>query len=125
MAYDNTNSGMLAKNERQREGKKDPTHTGFINVDGKEYWLKAWVKQGKEGSKMEGKSFFSLSIDPKDDDRDDNRGSRNRGGNDRGGNDRGSRNNRDRDRDDDRGNRGSNNGNNRGGFDDMDDDIPF
>lgn len=120
MAYDNTNSGMLAKNERQREGKKDPTHTGFINVDGKEYWLKAWVKQGKEGSKMEGKSFFSLSIDPKDDDRDDNRGSRNRGGNDRG-----SRNSRDRDRDDDRGNRGSNNGNNRGGFDDMDDDIPF
>lgn len=67
MAYDNTNSGMLAKNERQREGKKDPEYTGFVNVDGREYWLKAWVKEGKEGSKMEGKKFFSLSLDPKED----------------------------------------------------------
>lgn len=124
MAYDNTNSGMLAKNERRREGKNDPSHTGFVNIDGKEYWLKAWVKQGKEGSRMEGKSFFSLSLDPKDEDRGGNdRGGRGSRSDDRGGNDRGSRNNS---RDDDRGSRGNGNGNSRGGgFDDMDDDIPF
>jgi len=131
MAYDNTNSGMLAKNERMREGKKDPEYTGFVNIDGKEYWLKAWVKKGREGSRMEGKSFFSLSLDPKDDDY----------GSDRGGR---SGRDRDRDRDDDRGrdrDRGGRSGNRdddrgrggnrssqpeqRGGFDDMDDDIPF
>jgi hypothetical protein len=126
MAYDNTNSGMLAKNERMREGKNDPGYTGFVNIDGKEYWLKAWVKQGREGSRMEGKSFFSLSLDPKDDDQGRDRGGR---GNDRGGN-RGD----DRDRGGNRSNERparSSGGNRapqqeqRGGFDDMDDDIPF
>jgi hypothetical protein len=66
MAYDNNNTGMLAKNERMREGKKDPEYTGFVTVDGQEYWLKAWVREGKEGSRMEGKKFFSLALDPKD-----------------------------------------------------------
>ena len=66
MAYDNNNTGMLAKNERMREGKKDPEYTGFVTVDGQEYWLKAWVREGKEGSRMEGKKFFSLALDPKE-----------------------------------------------------------
>jgi len=66
MAYDNNNTGMLAKNERMREGKKDPEYTGFVTVDGQEYWLKAWVREGKEGSRMEGKKFFSLALDHKE-----------------------------------------------------------
>jgi hypothetical protein len=66
MAYDNNNTGMLAKNERMREGKKDPEYTGFVTVDGQEYWLKAWLREGKEGSRMEGKKFFSLALDPKE-----------------------------------------------------------
>lgn len=107
MAYDNTNSGMLAKNERQREGKKDPGYTGSINVDGKEYWIKAWVKQGKEGSKMEGKSFFSLVVDPKDDAPAPRQDAR-----------------RERPRAPERAPRQSQ-PEPRGGFDDMDDDIPF
>jgi len=66
MAYDNNNTGMIAKNERMRPDKKDPEYTGFITVAGVEYWVKAWIRTGKDGSKMEGKKFFSLALDPKD-----------------------------------------------------------
>jgi hypothetical protein len=65
MTYDNTNSGMLARNDR-KEKETHPDFKGSINVDGKEYWLSAWVKEGKEGGKMAGKKFFSLSVSPKE-----------------------------------------------------------
>jgi hypothetical protein len=65
MQYDNTNSGILAANTR-RECDNQPTHTGSINVDGVEYWLSAWVKEGKPGSKLDGKKYFSLSLTKKD-----------------------------------------------------------
>ena len=65
MSYDNTNSGMLARNDR-KEKDTHPDFKGAINVDGKDYWLSAWVKEGKEGGKMAGKKFFSLSVSPKD-----------------------------------------------------------
>lgn len=65
MAYDNTNSGLLAKNQR-KEQDNHPDYTGSINVDGQDYWLSAWVKQGREGTKLEGQKYFSLSVKPKD-----------------------------------------------------------
>lgn len=71
MSYDNTNTGILYKNERRRND-KDAEYTGSINVDGDEFWVNAWVKQGKAGSKMDGKKFFSLSLRPKER-RDDSR----------------------------------------------------
>lgn len=54
--YDN--SGILFKNEE----KAQPTHAdyqGNITVDGTEYWLNAWIKEGKKGK------FMSLSVRPK------------------------------------------------------------
>lgn len=63
--YDNTNTGILARNER-KEKDTHPDLQGSINVDGKEYWLSAWSKRGKSG-KLEGKPFFSLAIKPKED----------------------------------------------------------
>lgn len=65
MAYDNNNTGLLARNKR-KEKEEHPSHTGSINVEGKEYWLSAWVKEGKEGSKLAGEKFFSLAIKAKD-----------------------------------------------------------
>ena len=65
MSYDNTNSGMLARNDR-KESEKHPDFKGSIYVDGKDYWLSAWVKEGKPGGKMEGRKFFSLSVSPKE-----------------------------------------------------------
>jgi hypothetical protein len=65
MSYDNTNSGMLARNDK-KETEKHPDFKGSINVDGVDYWLSAWVKEGKEGGKMAGRKFFSLSVSPKE-----------------------------------------------------------
>lgn len=59
MDYDNTNSGVLFRNDR-KENPKQPDHTGSINVEGREYWLSAWIKEGKKGR------FFSLAVKPKD-----------------------------------------------------------
>ncbi len=64
--YDNTNSGILSRNLR-KEQDSHPHFTGFINVDGVEYWLSGWTKEGKEGSKLAGRKYFSLAIKPKED----------------------------------------------------------
>ena len=60
MEYDNTNRGVLFKNDR-KESERHPEYKGSINVDGQEFWLSAWVKDGKSGE------FMSLSITPKND----------------------------------------------------------
>jgi hypothetical protein len=65
MAYDNTNSGLLAKNKR-KEKDTHPDYSGSVNVDGVEYWLSGWLKVGRDGSKMAGEKFFSLSLKRKD-----------------------------------------------------------
>ena len=59
--YDNTNSGLLSRNDR-KEQPNHPDFKGQINVEGVEYWLSGWVKERKDGT---GK-FFSLSVKPKE-----------------------------------------------------------
>lgn len=58
--FDNTNRGALFKNEK-REKDTHPEYTGTINVDGVDYWLSAWIKEGSKGK------FFSLSVKAKED----------------------------------------------------------
>ena len=58
--YDNTNRGVLFRNNRKGQD-NHPDHTGSINIEGKEYYLNAWIKTSKSGDK-----FFSLSVKPKD-----------------------------------------------------------
>lgn len=60
MEYDNTNKGLIAKNDR-KEKDTHPDIKGSINVDGVDYWLDGWLKERKDGS---GK-FYSLSVKPK------------------------------------------------------------
>ena len=56
MDYDNTNSGVLFKNETDNE--KAPMYKGKINVDGNEYEMAAWLREAKSGK---GK-FLSLKV---------------------------------------------------------------
>ena len=65
MAYDNTNSGMMARNEN-RKTDKHPEFSGSVNVEGTDYWLSAWVNEGRLGGKMEGKKYFSIKLSRKE-----------------------------------------------------------
>jgi hypothetical protein len=62
--YDNTNKGMLTKND-QGDNPKRPNMRGSLNVDGVEYWISAWTRTGGEGTKLAGEKFLSLSIERK------------------------------------------------------------
>lgn len=60
--YDNTNRGVLFKNDR----KEEDTHAdyrGNINIDGVEYWLDAWINTSE---KVTGGKFMSLRAKPKE-----------------------------------------------------------
>jgi len=57
--FDNTNRGVLFKNER-KEKDTHSDYNGTVNVGGQEFWLDAWLKESKNGKK-----FFSLSVKAK------------------------------------------------------------
>lgn len=58
--YDDTNRGVLFKNDKQGVENR-PDYKGHINVDGVEMWLDAWIKTPKNG----GSKFMSVSVSPK------------------------------------------------------------
>ena len=58
--YSNENTGALFINDRKGNDKA-PNAKGSLNVDGVEYWISAWIKTSKAGTK-----YQSLSIQPKE-----------------------------------------------------------
>jgi hypothetical protein len=65
MSYDNTNSGIITRNDKQGNEKR-PDYRGSINVEGRDYWLSAWIKTGRDGTKLAGQKYMSLSVEPKE-----------------------------------------------------------
>jgi len=57
MEYDNTNRGVLFRNESANDENKQPYMTGKLNVEGKELQIAGWMKESKAGKK-----FLSLKV---------------------------------------------------------------
>ena len=58
MSYDNEKSGVLFKNDKEGNEKRSD-YKGSIQIEGVEYWLSAWIKEGKNGK------FMSLKAEAK------------------------------------------------------------
>lgn len=59
MAYEQPpNRGTLFPNDK-KESEKHPDYKGDFNIDGVNYWISAWEKEGKRGT------FISFSVEKK------------------------------------------------------------
>lgn len=53
------NSGVLFRNDK-KDNDRAPEYKGNITVGGQDYWLSAWIKEGKSGK------FMGLAVSPKE-----------------------------------------------------------
>lgn len=55
------NSGALFKNDSKTD-EKHPDYRGDVMIDGKEYWVSAWVKTAGPAARNPGSKFLSMSF---------------------------------------------------------------
>jgi hypothetical protein len=63
MTIPKTNAGSLFRNDR-KQADTHPDYNGSVDIEGTAYWINAWMKTAKNGTK-----FMSLSFKRKDESR--------------------------------------------------------
>lgn len=64
MAYEmRNNNGTLSRNQNKKK-ESHPDHRGKAMIDGKKYWISAWVKENQYGK------YFSLAFELMEDQQD-------------------------------------------------------
>ena len=53
-------SGVLFRNDQKQPGETTPDYRGEAKIEGKDYKISAWLKDGKSGK------FFSFAFSPKE-----------------------------------------------------------
>ena len=61
MAYDNTNTFTLFKNNKKTQD-SHADYNGSVNIDGVEYWINGWIREPKSG----GQKFIGGTVRPKE-----------------------------------------------------------
>ena len=59
MSEKRDNSGIIFKNPDKTPDNRFPEYKGEATIDGKDYWISAWVKDGAKGK------FFSIAYKAK------------------------------------------------------------
>lgn len=57
--YSKENTGVLNKNEKGDNDRR-PDYRGFCDINGAEFWIAAWIREGPKGK------FMSLKFEAKD-----------------------------------------------------------
>ena len=63
MSYDNNMTGILRRNDKQGNDQR-PDYKGSVEIEGQKFWLSAWIRTGKEGTKLAGEKYMSLKLEP-------------------------------------------------------------
>lgn len=58
--YDNSGALFKADPAKKAENPKRPDYEGNASINGVQYWLSAWIKEGKSGK------FMSVAFKPKE-----------------------------------------------------------
>jgi len=56
-------SGSLFKNDRRTANNNQPHATGTCKIDGIEYWVSAWTKTSKAGTRYQSLAFNQKDVD--------------------------------------------------------------
>ena len=65
MGFDNTNRGVLFKNDKEGNEAR-PDYKGSVNVAGVEYWFSGFIKTAGPNAKNPGSKFLSVAVERKD-----------------------------------------------------------
>jgi hypothetical protein len=60
MSTTHDNAGALFRNDR-RANDRQPDYKGEVQVEGRQFWLSAWLKEARSGTK-----YLSLALRPKE-----------------------------------------------------------